>query len=354
MKPFGKNTLLYTAIVVIAFSTIAMLEPSLQSYFFSDQKNNLYKDIVRFNEALTAVSRYYVDDVETDKLIDGAISGMLETLDPHSVFISQEQLQDVTERFDGHFYGIGIEFVIIKKWPTVVAPIAGSPSDRLGLRPGDQIIKIEEKSTYKMAQTEVVERLRGPQGTTTQITIRRASIDVPFDVAITRDKVSIYSVEPSFMIDNRIGYIRIKRFAKSTSDELESALLKLEAQGMQKLVLDLRSNAGGFLEQAVAVTDKFIEQGKKIVYTRGRISQSNDDYYAYDDDHHKNFPVIILIDHGSASASEIVAGACQDWDRALIVGETSFGKGWCRVKSASKMVLQYASQLQNIILQAVA
>lgn len=324
----GRNQfILGAATAVVAMSALAMMNPSLLHLSSGAENSNLYQEMVRFNEVLNAVSRYYVDEVDNHKLIDGAIGGMLETLDPHSVLIPKDQLADVTERFEGHFFGIGIEFVISDKWPTIIAPIADSPSHRLGLRSGDQIIKIEGKTTYNLKENEIIARLRGAQGTKVLITVKRPSLDDPFDVTITRDKISIYSVEPTFLIDDQTGYVRIKRFSKTTADELEQALTKLEAQGMKNLILDLRSNPGGFLDQAVAVADKFLERGRKIVYTRGRIPQASDDFYATDDDHHPQMPLIVLLDHGSASASEIVAGACQDWDRALIVGETSFGKG---------------------------
>lgn len=326
MKTAKTNLLLLAAGAVVALSAIAMINPAAL-FSNSPERGNVYQDMMRFNEVLNAVSRYYVDEVDSRKLIDGAISGMLETLDPHSVFIPKDQLEDVTERFEGFFFGIGIDFTIIKKWPTVIAPIADSPADRLGLRPGDQIIKIEGKSTYDLNENQIIERLRGNQGSKVTVTLKRVGVEEPFEVIITRDKISIYSVEPAFMVDNLTGYIRIKRFSKTTDDELEQALVKLETLGMKQLILDLRSNPGGFLEKAVSVADKFIERGRKLVYTRGRIAQASDDFYSTDDDRHPQMPLIILLDHGSASASEIVAGACQDWDRALIVGETSFGKG---------------------------
>ncbi|NUM73231.1 S41 family peptidase [candidate division KSB1 bacterium] len=327
MKSFGNHKVWMATFAVVTVSTLALYEPTSFLPWERPERNNIYQEMMRFSEALNAVSKYYVEEVKTPALVDGAISGMLETLDPHSVFIPKDQLEDVTEKFEGHFFGIGIEFLIIKKWPTVIAPIGGSPSERLGLRAGDQIVQIDGKSSYNLNQDEIIKQLRGPRGSQVKITIQRPGFESTFDVTITRDKISIYSVEPVFMIDDQTGYIGMKRFSKTTAEELENALLKLEAQGLKQLILDLRSNAGGYLDQAVEVADKFIERGRKIVYTRGRIPQADDDYLATDDDHHKPFPTIILIDHGSASASEIVAGAMQDWDRALIVGETSFGKG---------------------------
>lgn len=327
MKPSTRTRIMMGAAAVIALSGLAMIDPSFLSNAPQTRNSNLYQEMQRFNEVFHAVSKYYVDEVDNQKLINGAISGMLETLDPHSVYIPKEQLADVTEKFEGHFYGIGIEFNIFNKIPTVVSPIPGSPADRLGLRPADQIIAIEGKSTFGFNEEAVRTRLRGTEGTQVRITIRRSGLDEPFEVNISREKISITSVESSFMLDPQTGYVLISRFAKTTGEELEAALAKLEKQGMKQLILDLRGNAGGFLEQAVAVSDKFIEHGKKIVYTRGRIAQANDDFYATEPDKHPRFPLIVLLNHGSASASEIVAGAIQDWDRGLVVGETSFGKG---------------------------
>jgi carboxyl-terminal processing protease len=327
MKPSRKNIVMMGLAAFVALSALAMITPSVISVAQQSKAGNLYQDIQRFNEVLHAVSKYYVENVDSHKLINGAIAGMLETLDPHSVYIPKDQLADVTERFDGHFYGIGIEFNIFNRIPTVVSPIPGTPSYRLGLRPADQIIEIEGKSTRGFTEDDVRNRLRGPEGSQVRVTIRRLGEEEPFEVTIARERIPINSIEPAFMLDQQTGYVRISRFSKTTVDELESALQKLERQGMKQLVLDLRFNAGGFLEQAVAVADKFIERGKKLVYTRGRIAQANDDFYATDDDRHPRFPLIVLLNHGSASASEIVAGAVQDWDRGLVVGETSFGKG---------------------------
>jgi carboxyl-terminal processing protease len=288
---------------------------------------NVYEQIKRFMDVFNIVRQYYVEDIDSEKVVTGAIRGMLEQLDPHSVYIEADQLKNIDERFSGHYYGIGIEFIIKNKILTVISPIVGSPSEVLGIRPGDQIIKIEGESAYGITEEEVYEKLRGKKGTKVTVTIRRANIEKPFEVTITRDKIPIYSVLTSFLIKDKIGYIYLGRFAKTTVEELEQALNKLEKQGMESLLLDLRSNSGGYLNQAVLIADKFIGGEKKIVYTRGRRPESNDDFYSTGGNTHPKYPLIILINEGSASASEIVAGAVQDWDRGLIVGETSFGKG---------------------------
>ncbi|MFQ5823840.1 MAG: S41 family peptidase [bacterium] len=288
---------------------------------------NIYDQIQRFMQVIQVIKQYYVEDVEPEKLVTGAIKGMLEELDPHTVYIPADRMKEINEQFEGEFEGIGIEFVVNNKIPTVIAPIIDSPSERLGLRPGDRIIKIEGVSTYGITEQEVMNKLRGPKGTQVTITVQRPGLEESFDLTITRDKIPIYSITASFMIDKKTGYIKVGRFAKTTDDEFERALKELELLGMKCLILDLRGNSGGFLEQAVAMADKFIDGGKRIVYTRGRIQGSNEDYYSTTENTHRKFPLIILIDHGSASASEIVAGAIQDWDRGIIVGETSFGKG---------------------------
>lgn len=320
MRRFGKTT------VSLTFVALVLLAIAFKLDLFATN-SNIYSEIQRLMEVMQAVQKLYVEDVQPRKLVDGAINGMLEQLDPHSVYIPRERIQEITEQFEGEFEGIGIEFIIHNKIPTVVSPIAGSPSEELGLRPGDQIVKIEGRSTYGITEDQVREQLMGPKGTKVGIQINRVGIEEPFAVTITRDDIPIYSVTAAFMIDDRCGYIRVGRFAKTTNDEFEKALQRLESGGMQRLILDLRGNSGGYLEQAVEMADKFLESGKRIVYTRGRMPNVNEDYYSTRNVIRPSVPLIVLINHGSASASEIVAGAIQDWDRGLIIGETSFGKG---------------------------
>jgi carboxyl-terminal processing protease len=236
MRLVKKNLLVISIVLIVGASALAMLNTGQ-----AGSGGNIYQDLQRFAEVMKAVSQYYVEEVDTEKLVTGAINGMLEKLDPHSVYIPKDQLVDVTERFEGHFYGIGIEFIIQNKILTIVSPIAGSPSERLGLRPGDQIVQIEGQSTYGITEDEVMKKLKGPQGTNVEVTIRRGGADEPFKVRITRDKISIYSVLASFMLDSQTGYVRLNRFAKTTADELESSLKTLESQGMKQLIFDLRT-----------------------------------------------------------------------------------------------------------------
>ncbi|MGD0337662.1 MAG: S41 family peptidase [Bacteroidota bacterium] len=281
----------------------------------------------KFNDVLTYIQKYYVEDVDTQKLVESAILGMLNSLDPHSIYISPDQLQRVQESFEGSFEGIGIEFDVVNDTLVVVAPIVGGPSQQLGILAGDRIIKIDNVNSIGIKREDVPKKLRGPKGTKVTITIVRDGIREPMDYEITRDKISIYTVIASVMLDKETGYVRVTQFSKPTHNELIQALRKLKAQGMNKLILDLRDNPGGYLEQAFEIADEFLSGGKKIVYTKSRRKDLESEYYSSGGGEFEDLPLIILISNGSASASEIVAGAIQDWDRGLIVGETSFGKG---------------------------
>jgi carboxyl-terminal processing protease len=287
---------------------------------------DLFDDVKKFNDALTLIQKNYVESVNTDKLTEAAIRGMLSELDPHSVYINAEQLKRVNEDFQGSFEGIGVEFDVINDTITIISPIAGGPSEALGILAGDKIVKIDGVSAIKMTREDVPKKLRGPKGTTVNVTIYRPGTPKLLDFTITRDKIPLYSVDASFMVDKETGYVRISRFSATTYDEFSKSLATLSSQGMKRLVLDLRNNPGGYLDQAVKIASMFIDRGKKIVYTKSRISAYSDEYVSDGGDYTK-LPLILLVNDGSASASEIVAGALQDWDRALIVGENTFGKG---------------------------
>lgn len=292
----------------------------------SQAADDLYSGITLFTSVLRLVDQNYVEKVEPNTLIYGAINGMLQDLDPHSNFLNKESFQDMGEQFSGNFYGIGIEFDIIEGFLSVIAVIEGSPSEEVGLQSGDRIVRIEGESAIGIKNDDVLNKLRGEKGTKVKVTVERQGVKGPFDLTITRDRIPIRSVRASFMLDEETGYIQMIRFAKTTSDELEEAMAKLESQGMNQLVLDLRGNAGGYLDQAVEVTSKFLPEGKQIISTRGRTRSSNQEFHTQGT-HHPDFPLVVLVDHRSASASEIVAGAIQDWDRGVIAGTRTFGKG---------------------------
>ncbi|MGB9696951.1 MAG: S41 family peptidase [Ignavibacteria bacterium] len=290
----------------------------------SDDKVN--EQVRKFSEVLNITARYYVDNVDTQKLTEAAINGLLDALDPHSVYISQEQLKRVNEEFQGSFEGIGVEFDIINDTLTVVSPISGGPSEKLGILAGDKIVEIDGVNVVKISREEVPKKLRGPKGTKVVVKIIRAGVKQPLDFEITRDVIPLYSVDASFMYDDKTGYIKMSRFAATTYDEFMQAMSKLKSQGMQMLILDLRGNPGGYLDQAFKIASEFIPQGRKIVFTKSRIKEFEEVYNSKGGSF-TDIPLIILVNEGSASASEIVSGAIQDWDRGLIVGETTFGKG---------------------------
>ncbi|MBD3223526.1 MAG: PDZ domain-containing protein [Caldithrix sp.] len=283
----------------------------------------------KLNKTIQYIDRLYVEDVDWKAATEGAIGGLLETLDPHSAYIPPEKVKTNEENFNARYEGIGVQFDVIQHYPTIIAVIPGSPSEKLGLRAGDQFIKIEGESTYDIKMTEVPRKLKGPKGSEVKVTIKRPTIEDPFDVVIERDEIPIYTIHTHFKVNEKTGYIWLNRFAHTTADEMEEAILQLEKQGMEQLILDLRGNGGGFLKQAVQIVGMFIEGHKKVVYTKGRLSRFNNAFYTDDFEQPlvRNYPLIVLIDGSSASASEIVAGAIQDYDRGLIVGTNSFGKG---------------------------
>tara|TARA_B100000945_G_scaffold320799_2_gene332169 strand:- start:4636 stop:6192 length:1557 start_codon:yes stop_codon:yes gene_type:complete len=294
---------------------------------FKSNFQDPFRKLKTLTQIIRLVNENYVEEVNMDEIIEGAIIGLLDKLDPHSSYISEEHFELVSEQFEGEFEGIGIEFSILDGYITVISPIPGTPSDRAGLQSGDKITKINGVSAYKISQKEVFEKLRGPKGSKVDISISRIGNDENFEVTLIRDKIPIVSVLASFMIDDKIGYIKINRFSKTTTQEFKSAIKALERDGMNQLLMDLRNNGGGMMDQAINIVDMFLSKQDTILFTKGRIYGSNQVYYSNKQKDDKKYPIIILINRGSASASEIVSGALQDHDRGLVVGETSFGKG---------------------------
>lgn len=289
-------------------------------------QSEAYENLKVFTEVLSYVEANYVEEVEPEKLVHGAIRGMLRTLDPHSSFMPPDVYREMQVETEGRFGGLGIEISIRDDILTVVSPIEGTPAFRAGIQAGDKIVKIEGESTKDMSLIEAVKKLRGPEGTLVTIHILREGFTEPQEFTLTRAIIQIKSVRwTKFQGD--IGYVRLRSFQKTTSEELEDALQDLEEQDIRALVLDLRNNPGGLLEQAIAVSDEFLEGGKLIVYTKGRLAGQNMKGFSKKDNAHLGYPMVILVNGGSASASEIVAGALQDLNRATIVGTQSFGKG---------------------------
>jgi len=294
--------------------------------------DNIYEQIQKFGDVLSFTDKNYVEPVDVSKLTEAAINGMLNTLDPHSIYIPPKQFETVTDQFTGQFQGIGISFRVLNDTITVIEPIGGGPSARLGILSNDRITKINDSSAIGFSDTQVMKTLRGPKGTKVKVTIIRPGSKDQLNFVITRDVIPFASISASLMLEDNVGYIKLDRFSETTHDEMAKALSKLKAEGMQRLILDLRDNGGGYLEEAVRLADQFLDGGtkddpRKIVYTKARRPELEDVYFAHTGDPYEKIPLIVMINHATASASEIVAGAIQDWDRGLIVGETSFGKG---------------------------
>ena len=315
------------------FSLLTMLALVIISVLAGAQLNRLFSgdsvlpQVNKFNDVLSLTYKFYVDDVDTQKLTEAAIGGLLNQLDPHSVYISASAMQRVTEEFQGSFEGIGIEYQVLNDTLLVVAPIVGGPSEALGIQSGDKIVRINDSSSVGITTDGVQKKLRGPKGTKVKVTIVRSGLKELLEFEITRDKIPIYTVDVSFMVQPGVGYINVNRFSATTHEEFLEAVSKLHASGMKQVILDLRTNAGGYLEQAYRMVDELLPKGKKIVYTKGRRTEFDDEFVSTGAGKYQDLSLVILVNNGSASASEIVAGAIQDWDRGLIVGETSFGKG---------------------------
>src|SRR5256885_1974506 len=288
-----------------------------------DQVPDQYKV---FTAALNAIDGTYVGTVESDRLVYGAIAGMLQTLDPHSSFMDPRTYAQMRERQAGRYYGLGITIAVVDGEITVVSLFEGSPAYQKGLRRGDIIAKIEAQDTKGWTSDDAVKKLRGPKGTPVKIALKRSGFDQLIDLAVVRDEIHIPTVPAAFMLDPTTGYVRVSEFGENTDAELGRALRDLSKQGMKRLVFDLRNNPGGALDQAIKVSNRFLPKGDMVVYTRGRVPNSDQDYRATEASDYLDIPMVTLVNRSSASASEIVSGALQDHDRSLIVGETTFGK----------------------------
>ncbi|TVQ97691.1 MAG: S41 family peptidase [Desulfovibrionales bacterium] len=284
-----------------------------------------YSPLKRFSQVLDLVERYYVQDVDRNEMIQGAIRGMLQELDPHSSFMTQDAFREMQIDTSGEFTGIGIEISIVEGRLTVVSPIEDTPAFREGLRAGDHIMEIDGQSTQDITIMDAVKLIRGPRGTTVDLTILSRGETVPRTITITRDVIPMHTVK-LFELEPGVVLIRLTSFKETSMDDLRDALAQFAPEGRVGLILDLRNNPGGLLNQAVAVADAFLEEGK-IVFTQGRATQAQMNFEASRNVLDRETPMVVLINGGSASASEIVAGALQDHGRALILGEQTFGKG---------------------------
>jgi carboxyl-terminal processing protease len=279
-----------------------------------------------FPAALSAIEARYVEPVESDRVVYGAINGMLQTLDPHSSFMDPRQYSQLRERQEGRYYGLGIQIQVIDGDITVQHLFEGSPAYKLGIRRGDIIARIDGEDAKGWTSEQAVRKLRGPKDSTVQVSLKRVGFDQFITLDVPRDEINIPTIPAYFMVEDQTGYVRLQDFAENTDRDLRRALADLSKQGMRRLLLDLRGNPGGPLDQAIKVSNRFLPRGDLIVFTRGRVPNSDQDFRATEDGEYTSLPLVVLVSRSSASASEIVSGALQDHDRALIVGETTFGK----------------------------
>jgi carboxyl-terminal processing protease len=283
-----------------------------------------YEELKTFSEVLTQVQKSYVDETKVKDLVQGAIRGMLSTLDPHSAYMTPDMFKEMQVETKGEFGGVGIQIGVKENRLAVIAPIEGTPAYRAGVKAGDFITKVNDETTKDLTLMDAVQKMRGPKGSKVNLTIQREGTPEPLQFTLVRDTIKIESVK-SKVLDN-IGYVRLTQFQESTGRDLSKVLKQFKEQKLQSTILDLRNNPGGLLTASVEVSEQFLPGGKLIVYTKGRESKK-DEWIAKGKDQMDDSPMIILINEGSASASEIVAGALQDYGRAVIVGTTSFGKG---------------------------
>jgi carboxyl-terminal processing protease len=309
--------------------------------FGAPVQGDVQKRLKEYTDLLAAVTSWAPEEVGSDKFVYSSIDGMLRTLDPHTNFLEPKEYSDMQDRQKGSFYGLGILVTKRNDQVTVITPLEGTPAARLGIRAGDVISEVEGTATEELSLDEVVKRLKGPKGTTVHIKIIRVGIKEPIPLTIVRAAIPTNSISNVLMIRPGVGYIRIKDFTGTTVRELDEAVDKLKEQGMKELVLDLRQNPGGLLDAAVGVADHFLDKGQMIVYTKGRTPDSAQEYQAPGKHNKIDMPLVVVVNRGSASASEIVAGAIQDHDRGLVVGETSWGKGLVQ----SVYTLQYGAGL---------
>jgi carboxyl-terminal processing protease len=317
--------------------------------------NHLADELRLYTSVMNAIQDNYVEEVKSERIVSSSIREMLRTLDPHSNFLETKEYSTLQERQKGSYYGLGITVQSIDGNITVVSPFEATPAHRLGIRAGDVISKIEGEDARGMSIDDAVKRLRGPKGTPVHITVTRPGYDTPLEFTVIRDEIPLHSVPYFFMADKKTGYIRLTDFNETTAcrpgepkdceKELEKALRTLTQQGATAIMLDIRDNPGGLLDQAFAVSNLFLKKGQLVVYTRGRTRRDESSYVTEEESRYASVPLVVLVSKHSASASEIVAGAIQDHDRGLIVGETTFGKGLVQTIMPLRNVRGYALAL---------
>lgn len=291
-----------------------------------DSKDNIYANVELFADTVSIARDDYVEEVDSKKLIYGAMKGMLSSLDDYSQFMEPDEYKEIKEETKGEFGGLGIELSLKEGILTIITPIVGTPAEAAGVKPGDKIVKIDGKITKDITLSEAVKKMRGAPGTTVKLTIWRESDQKIVEIPIKRDIIKVKSVKKAKLLEGKIGYIRLIEFQEKTAKELDEGLKKLESEGMDSLILDLRNNPGGILDTAVDVSERFLAKDKLIVSTKSRTPEQNMTFKSSGKFTHPDYPIIVMVNDGSASASEIVAGAMQDNKRAVILGTKTYGK----------------------------
>ncbi len=309
-------------LAIIGLAIVTVIAPKVWA-----SARDFYTKLQVLSTIVSLARDVYVDEVDPSDLMDGAISGLLGKLDPHSSYLAKDEAQRFTEKVQGSFSGVGIQYSVVEGVPTVIATIEGGPAEHAGVLAGDQIVRVDGQTTIGWRSDDVQSHLRGPKGTRVSISVSRAGVDDPIDIEITRGDIPLTSIPYAFTLNDSTAYVRITNFAATTAREFATAMDSLDRNGMRYLVIDLRNNAGGDMDGAVAIANHFLSDGSTIVSQRGRWEPANQVIYATGGARKYDVPVVVLINHGSASASEIVAGALQDTDRGIIVGQRSFGKG---------------------------
>jgi carboxyl-terminal processing protease len=333
----AKNNLLISSLTVkkLSMKSLPVLRHSfllflvlLWANFSVGQNISDKEEIQKMITAMQIIDLAYVDSVDMEEIVSGAIEKSLRELDPHSAYLSKEEVSKANEPLEGSFDGIGITFQLYHDTILVIAPVPGGPSDKLGILAGDKIVRINDEDSFgeDIDNEWVMERLRGKKGSSVDVTIYRNGKKDLLKYTIVRDKIPLNSIDATFMATSDIGYIRLNRFSKTSVDEFTNSVNELKAQGMTKLILDLRGNSGGYLNTAIELSDEFLVPGKLIVYTEG-LHSPKQDFYSSSTGNFEKGQLVVIIDEASASASEIVAGAVQDWDRGVVIGRRSFGKG---------------------------
>lgn len=316
--------------IVVALTLLALFLGATAGTLIS--RDIAFDQFSKYKDVLSLVQKYYVDDVDLQKVTETGINAMLAQLDPHSNYLPPRETKQDAERFQGSYQGVGLEIISMSDTIMVSEPMGGGPASRLGILSNDRIVMINDSTAVGLSTSVASQKLRGPKGTKVKIAIVRGGVNGPLQYEIIRDNIALHSVDVALMLEDGVGYIAVNRFSATTYGEMSEALRSLHGRGMKQLVLDLRNNPGGYLHQAVDMADMFLSGGingteRKIVYTKSRSGDFNESYFSKTGQEYEHLPLIVLVNNGAASASEIVAGAIQDWDRGLIVGETSFGKG---------------------------